>query len=84
MVTAVFVLATGVKGLQSCGRSIWLPDFLNGAALLLAVGLANVERAHPRFGAIRQTLRMRRRVDSETAYGEQVVTSAGPALAAQS
>lgn len=43
-VLAVYVLATGVKGLQLAGAPFWLPDAFNGVALLLAVGLANFER----------------------------------------
>ena len=39
-VVAAYVLATGVKGLQLAGAPIWIPDLFNGAALLLAVGLA--------------------------------------------
>jgi len=34
------VLAVGVKGLQLAGLPIWIPDLFNGAALLVAVGLA--------------------------------------------
>ncbi|WP_103355947.1 ABC transporter permease, partial [Amycolatopsis sp. CA-128772] len=39
-VVAAYVLAVGVKGLQLAGLPIWTPDLFNGAALLLAVGLA--------------------------------------------
>ncbi len=39
-VVAAYVLAVGVKGLQLVGSPIWIPDLFNGAALLLAVGLA--------------------------------------------
>jgi ribose transport system permease protein len=39
-VLAVYVLATGVKGLRLAGARIWIPDLFNGVALLLAVGLA--------------------------------------------
>lgn len=42
-VVAVYVLATGVKGLQLAGAPIWIPDLFNGAALLLAVGLAKYQ-----------------------------------------
>jgi ribose transport system permease protein len=48
-VVAVFVLATGVKGLQLAGAPVWIPEFFNGAALLLAVGLANYERSGARL-----------------------------------
>jgi ribose transport system permease protein len=57
---AVVVLATGVKGLQLAGAPTWIPDLFNGAALLLAVGLAKYERTASRAGAVRRALRMRR------------------------
>ena len=37
-VVAVYVLASGVKGLQLAGAPVWIPDLFNGLALLLAVG----------------------------------------------
>jgi ribose transport system permease protein len=60
-IVAVYVLATGVKGLQLAGAPIWIPDLFNGAALLLAVGLANFETTASRAGAIRRVLRIDRR-----------------------
>ncbi|MGI8417946.1 MAG: ABC transporter permease, partial [Nakamurella sp.] len=39
-VVAAYVLSIGVKGLQLAGLPIWIPDLFNGAALLVAVGLA--------------------------------------------
>lgn len=39
-VIAVYVLATGVQGLLLAGAPLWLPDFFNGAVLILAVGLS--------------------------------------------
>ena len=46
-VLAVYVLATGVKGLQLSGAPFWLPEMFNGLALLLAVGLSKYQgRAH--------------------------------------
>jgi ribose transport system permease protein len=39
-VIAVYVLATGVKGLQLAGGPLWIPDLFNGVALIAAVGLA--------------------------------------------
>lgn len=48
-VLAVYVLATGVKGLQLAGAPFWLPDLFNGVALLLAVGLSGLPR-RPRRG----------------------------------
>jgi ribose transport system permease protein len=63
-IVAVIVLATGVKGLQLAGAPIWIPDLFNGAALLLAVGLAKYEATASRAGAVRRVLRMDRRGNS--------------------
>jgi ribose transport system permease protein len=60
-IVAVIVLATGVKGLQLAGAPIWIPDLFNGAALLLAVGLAKYEATATRAGAVRRLLRFDRR-----------------------
>jgi ribose transport system permease protein len=60
-IVAVYVLATGVKGLQLAGAPIWIPDLFNGVALLLAVGLAKWETTATRAGAVRRLLRMDRR-----------------------
>jgi ribose transport system permease protein len=59
-VVAVYVLATGVKGLQLAGAPVWIPDLFNGVALLIAVGMAKYQRASRRAGAIRRTLRIGR------------------------
>jgi ribose transport system permease protein len=56
-VVAVYVLATGVKGLQLAGAPIWIPDLFNGVALLLAVGLAKYQGTTRRAGAVRRLLR---------------------------
>ena len=37
---AVFLIGTGIKGLELLGAQPWVSDFFNGAVLLLAVGLA--------------------------------------------
>jgi ribose transport system permease protein len=67
-VVAVFVLATGVKGLQLAGAPVWIPELFNGAALLLAVGLANFERSGARFSAVRRMIpRLRRPKPAEDA-----------------
>ena len=42
-IVSVYVLATGVKGLQLSGAPVWIPDAFNGASLLLAVGLARFQ-----------------------------------------
>lgn len=51
-VAAAYTLAVGVKGLQLAGAPVWLPSLFNGAALLLAVGLARYERTTARAAAI--------------------------------
>ncbi len=61
-VVAVYVLATGVKGLQLAGAPVWIPDLFDGVALLLAVGLAKYQRTAHRASAIRRVLRMRRKL----------------------
>ncbi|MFI7583482.1 ABC transporter permease [Kocuria sp. M1N1S27] len=53
---AVYVLATGIKGLQLMGAPPWIGDLFNGVALLLAVGLSKWERTAGRAGAVGRTL----------------------------
>ncbi|MET4781529.1 ABC transporter permease [Glaciihabitans sp. UYNi722] len=60
-VVAVYVLATGVQGLQLAGAPIWIPDLFNGVALLIAVGLAKFQGRSGRTSAIRKIMRMDRR-----------------------
>ncbi len=58
----VYVLATGVKGLQLAGAPIWIPELFNGAALLLAVGMTKYTRRAARSSAISRAMgRTRRR-----------------------
>jgi ribose transport system permease protein len=57
---AVYVLATGVKGLQLAGAPIWIPDLFNGVALLVAVGGAKYQGNARRTAAIRRLLRFDR------------------------
>jgi ribose transport system permease protein len=59
-VVAVYVLATGVTGLQLAGAPVWIPDLFDGAALLIAVGLANYQGTAHRAGAIGRVLRLHR------------------------
>jgi ribose transport system permease protein len=56
-VVGAYVLATGVKGLQLGGAPIWIPDLFNGVALLLAVGMAQLQRGSGRTTAIRRLLK---------------------------
>jgi ribose transport system permease protein len=39
-VVAIFLLATGAKGLQLVGAAAWVTDLFNGLALIVAVGLS--------------------------------------------
>jgi ribose transport system permease protein len=50
-VAAVYVLATGVQGLQLAGVPTWLPNVFNGVALLIAVGAM---AARDRFGVLQR------------------------------
>jgi len=59
-VVAVYVLDTGVKGLQLGGAPTWLPDLFNGVALLLAVGLAKREARRGGRPALLTMLRLQR------------------------
>jgi ribose transport system permease protein len=64
-IVAVYVLATGVKGLQLAGAPVWIPDLFNGVALLGAVGLARA-RGGARLDGIRRII-WRRRAEAATA-----------------
>src|SRR6185437_3076094 len=43
-VLAVYLLATGVKGLVLMGAAVWVPEMFNGFALLVAVGAGGFQR----------------------------------------
>lgn len=58
-VVAVYLLATGVNGLQLAGAPVWIPDLFSGGALLIAVALARYEGAPGRTHAVRRLLRFR-------------------------
>lgn len=58
-ILALFVLATGVKGLQLAGGQLWVASLFNGLALILAVGVAI--SAQDRRRSIGARLRSRRR-----------------------
>ncbi|PRZ39709.1 monosaccharide ABC transporter membrane protein (CUT2 family) [Antricoccus suffuscus] len=67
-VLAIFLLATGVKGLQLAGGGqAWITSAFNGAALLLAVTFAALGERN--VGGFWRRFRLRRRV-SETASSE--------------
>jgi len=66
-VIAVYVLATGIKGLQLIGAPPYISDLFNGVALLAAVGLSQWEKTSARTAAIRRSLPLRRRPRPEAA-----------------
>jgi ribose transport system permease protein len=49
---AVYVLATGIKGLQLAGAPVWIPDLFNGLALLIAVAVTARQRVKKRGSAV--------------------------------
>ena len=53
---SVYVLATGIKGLQLIGAAPWINDLFNGLALLAAVGLSQWEATSKQTAAIRRIL----------------------------
>jgi ribose transport system permease protein len=59
-VLSVYVLATGVKGLQLSGVPTWVTDGFDGAALLIAVGLASAARHGSTKSLWRKFLRLRK------------------------
>jgi ribose transport system permease protein len=77
-VVAVYVLATGVKGLQLAGAPIWIPDLFNGVALLLAVGMAKYQRASHRAGAVRRLLRFDRGVREQASPARAAASQRDP------
>jgi len=68
-ILSVYVLAAGIKGLQLSGVPTWVTDGFNGAALLIAVGLASAARDSSTNSFWRRFLRLRRaasRIDAES------------------
>jgi ribose transport system permease protein len=61
---ALYVLATGVKGMQLLGGQFWVSEMFNGLALVLAVGVAI--SAQERRRSIASRLRFRRRRPGST------------------
>ncbi|MBO9577998.1 MAG: ABC transporter permease [Microbacteriaceae bacterium] len=58
---ALFVLAVGIKGIQLMGAEPYVDNFFNGAALLIAVGIAAFPRTGRRWEGIRRVLPWSRR-----------------------
>lgn len=56
-VVSVYVLASGVKGLQLAGAPIWLPQLFNGVALVVAVWLTKYQRSSQARSAVWRLLR---------------------------
>ena len=48
---AIFLLGTGIKGLQLAGAATWVTDVFNGAVLILAITAASIRRRHAAVGA---------------------------------
>lgn len=64
-IVALYVLATGVKGLQLAGGQFWVSSLFNGVALILAVGVAVSTQDRRRARAARRWLRRRPSAASE-------------------
>lgn len=62
-IVALYVLATGVKGLQLAGGEFWVSSLFNGVALILAVGLAVAAQDRRRSLASRVRFRRQRTND---------------------
>jgi ribose transport system permease protein len=58
---AIYLLATGVKGLQLVGGQGWVTDAFNGAALLIAVSLAVLGQRRRGGGRLMSAIRLRKR-----------------------
>lgn len=72
-VLAVYVLATGIKGLQLAGGPVWIPDLFDGVALILAVGMARYEVTGRNLGSIGRRLRRGR-----PGHADQVTDTMSP------
>ena len=53
---ALYLLATGVKGLQLAGGQLWITDLFNGVALIGAVSLAVIGERRRATRAVARTL----------------------------
>lgn len=58
-VLAIFLLATGVKGLQLVGGQQWITDAFNGVALIAAVSIAVVAARRAAVGKNRRAVKLR-------------------------
>ncbi|MEV5409669.1 ABC transporter permease [Thermopolyspora sp. NPDC052614] len=67
-IVALYVLATGVKGLQLAGGQYWVAELFNGAALIIAVGVAI--SAQERRRSLLGRLRPRRRAEPTAGPGD--------------
>ena len=56
-VIALYLLATGVKGLQLAGGALWITDLFNGVALVGAVSLAVISARRRGAGAKKRAAR---------------------------
>jgi ribose transport system permease protein len=60
-ILAIYLLATGAKGLQLAGGQGWVTDAFNGAALLIAVSLAVLGQRRQGGGRLMSAMRRRKR-----------------------
>jgi len=68
-VFAVYVLATGVQGLDEVTSVTWLSNMYNGVALLIAVGATQMQRRPAQLAAIRRVVVAVKGVRGGTADG---------------
>jgi ribose transport system permease protein len=75
-ILAIYLLATGVQGLQLAGGQYWVNDAFNGAALLIAVAFAEAAARRRGGGFLR-----RRQPPPEASSGDVTATAADEATA---
>lgn len=50
-IIAIFLLGTGIKGLQLAGAATWVTDVFNGGVLIVAIAAARIRSRHAAVGA---------------------------------
>ena len=66
---AVYLLGTGVQGLQLVGGTVWLTQLFNGTALILAVSIAVISERRQGGQNLRKLVRWRPRSSTRAAGG---------------
>lgn len=75
---AVYLLATGVKGLQLAGAPIWVGELFNGIALLVAITVAGMAERRAATGkGRRQSGQLKQEHEDETQAERLAITSPG-------